>query len=81
MLAYYGTIEIIGSFASQLWIPSSDMDFLIIIPDGSESQFEDVTDILYKKISRLGCHSSIRLIRTYKLPLIKLVLTLEYEKL
>ena len=76
---YYGTIEIIGSFASQLWIPSSDIDFLMIIPNGgSVDLFEDMTDQLYKKIGRLGYHSTIRLIRTYKLPLIKLVMSSEF---
>jgi DNA polymerase sigma len=31
-------VEVIGSFASNLWIPSSDIDFLIIIPDNNSAE-------------------------------------------
>lgn len=69
----------IGSFASQLWIPSSDIDLLLVIPDGGDQVlFEEITETLYKRISLECSFSSIKLIRTYKLPLIKLLLGEEF---
>ena len=68
-------MELIGSFASQLWIPSSDIDIMVIIPDCTNiNLFDQITDIVYNKIVSLGLHNSIKLLRTYKLPMIKLVL-------
>lgn len=76
---YYGTMEVIGSFASRLWIPYSDLDFLITIPDGGYLDiFQDIFDAIFRKIAFLGYHNSIRVIRSYKLPLIKLILTPEF---
>lgn len=76
---YYGTIEVIGSFASRLWIPYSDLDFLITIPDGGYLDiFQDMFDAIFRKIASLGYHNSIKVIRSYKLPLIKLILTAEF---
>jgi predicted nucleotidyltransferase len=35
---------VIGSFASQLWIPTSDIDLLVVIPDGGNLNiFEEIT--------------------------------------
>lgn len=73
---YYGTVEVIGSFASHLWIPSSDIDILLIIPDGGNPTFfDEIADILHKRILQMGSYTSVKLIRTYKLPLIKIVLS------
>jgi non-canonical poly(A) RNA polymerase PAPD5/7 len=75
-------VELIGSFASQLWIPSSDIDIMVIIPDCTNSNlFDEITDIFYNRVLNLGMHNSIRLLRTYKLPMIKLVLNQHFEKL
>lgn len=75
-------VELIGSFASQLWIPSSDIDIMVIIPDCTNSNlFDEITDLFYNRVANLGMHNSIRLLRTYKLPMIKLVLNQNFEKL
>jgi len=51
----------------------------MVVPDGGNSgMFADITDQLYRKIGRMGFHNTIKLIRTYKLPLIKLVMTAEF---
>lgn len=38
MNEFYGIIEVIGSFASHLWIPGSDIDFLLVLPDNSSNE-------------------------------------------
>ena len=79
---YYGSVEVIGSFASQLWSPSSDIDIMVFIPDnGNASLFEQITQGFYRKVQTLGYHVSIRLLRTYKLPMIKLILNQQFQNL
>ena len=54
----------------------------MIVPDGDSLEvFEEITESLYHTIRKLPYYQSIRLIRNYKLPLIKLVLKPEYDKL
>jgi DNA polymerase sigma len=73
---------VIGSFASQLWLPSSDIDIMIIIPDGNNPTFfEHIVETFYKKVMYLGYHNSIKLLRTYKLPMIKLILNGQFQNL
>jgi DNA polymerase sigma len=79
---YYGSVEVIGSFASQLWIPSSDIDIMVFISDnGSPYLFEQITQSFYRKVQALGYYVSIRLLRTYKLPMIKLILNQQFQNL
>lgn len=72
---YYGYVEIIGSFASQLWIPNCDVDLLMVFPESKTDMLEEITDIVYGQVEAMRQHRSIRLITNYKLPLIKLVLS------
>lgn len=73
----YGSIELIGSFASNLWIPSCDIDFLLIIPENNVYLFDDIVHVIFSKVKKLGGHSHIKLYLAYKLPMIKLILNRE----
>jgi len=55
---------------------------MVIIPDCNNAAFfDDITEIFYNKVAQLGLHHSIKLLKTYKLPMIKLVLSQNFEKL
>lgn len=76
----YGSIEVIGSFACNLWLPSSDIDFLLIIPDSGNLQlFQEITETIFNKVKKIGSHNYVKMLKTYKLPMIKLILNEQYH--
>lgn len=47
----------------------------MVIPEQDEELFNEIAEAMLSKIKRMNYHSRIKLLWTYKLPLIKIILS------